>query len=380
MTPTDDVVVAGGGPAGALAALVLARAGHRVRVFERARFPRAKLCGDTLNPGALARLGTHLDLAPLRAMGLPLAGMRLSGPGGATVEGRYPSGRTGLAITRAQLDAWLLDAAANAGVRVEEGARVDAPIVADGQVRGVVVDGRPHHARVVIAADGRGSRLAQACALVRTPASPRRWALGAYATDVAGTDPAFGEMHVRAGRYLGLAPVAGGATNVCLVVGRADAAAAVRDPWAAIRALALADPLLASRLAGARPIDRPVVLGPMALDATAAGAPGLLLAGDAAGFIDPMTGDGLRLAIDGGALAAEVARAVLEGTLTAAAAPEALARARRRAFATKWRFNRGLRRLVDTPSAVRAAAHAAGWWPAVFHKVIAFAGDVPVAA
>jgi flavin-dependent dehydrogenase len=380
VTPTDDVVVAGGGPAGALAALLLARAGHRVRVFERARFPRAKRCGDTLNPGALARLGTHLDLAPLRAMGLPLAGMRLSGPGGATVEGRYPSGRSGLAITRAQLDAWLLEAAANAGVIVEEGARVDAPIVADGQVRGVVVDGRPHHARVVIAADGRGSRLAQACGLVRTPASPRRWALGAYATDVTGVDPAFGEMHVRAGRYLGLAPVAGGATNVCLVVGRADAAAAVRDPWAAIRALALADPLLASRLAGARPIDRPVVLGPMALDATAAGAPGLLLAGDAAGFIDPMTGDGLRLAIDGGALAAEVARAVLEGTLTAAAAPEALARARRRAFATKWRFNRGLRRLVDTPSAVRAAAHAAGWWPAVFHKVIAFAGDVPVAA
>ena len=380
MTPPDDVVVAGGGPAGALAALLLARAGHRVRVFERARFPRSKLCGDTLNPGALARLGVHLDLAPLRAMGLPLSGMRLSGPGGATVEGRYPSGRTGLAITRAQLDAWLLEAATAAGATVEEGARVEAPIVVDGQVRGVVVDGRAHHARLVLAADGRGSRLAQACGLVRTPASPRRWALGAYASDVTGVDPAFGEMHVRAGRYLGLAPVAGGATNVCLVVGRADAATAVRDPWAAIRALALADPLLASRLADARPLGRPVVLGPMALDATAAGAPGLLLAGDAAGFIDPMTGDGLRLAIDGGALAAGVARAVLDGTLTAAAAPEALARARRRAFATKWRFNRGLRRLVDTPSAVRAAAHAAGWWPAVFHTVIAFAGDVPVAA
>lgn len=380
MTPPDDVVVAGGGPAGALAALLLARAGHRVRVFERARFPRAKLCGDTLNPGAVARLGAHLDLTPLRAMGRPLAGMRLSGPGGATVEGRYPSGRTGLAVTRARLDAWLLEAAVAAGAMVEEGARVDAPIVVDGHVRGVVVDGRPHHARLVLAADGRGSRLAQACGLVRTPASPRRWALGVYASDVRGMDPAFGEMHVRAGRYLGLAPVAGGATNVCLVVGRAAAAAAVRDPWAAIRALALADPLLASRLADARPIDRPVVLGPMALDATAAGAPGLLLAGDAAGFIDPMTGDGLRLAIDGGTLAAGVARAVLEGTLAASAAPEALARARRHAFATKWRFNRGLRRLVDTPSAVRAAAHAAGWWPAVFHTVIAFAGDVPVAA
>lgn len=354
MTPPDDVVVAGGGPAGALAALLLARAGCRVRVFERARFPRAKLCGDTLNPGALARLGAHLDLAPLCAMGLPLSGMRLSGPGGATVEGRYPSGCTGLAVTRTHLDTWLLSAAAAAGATVEEGCRVDGPIVDDGQVRGVVVGGRPHRARLVVAADGRGSRLAQACGLVRTPAAPRRWALGVYASDVAGMDAAFGEMHVRAGGYLGLAPTVSGATNVCLVLGRAAATRAVQDPWAAIRAVALGDPRL--------------------------GEPGLLLAGDAAGFIDPMTGDGLRLAIDGGALAAGVAHAVLEGRVAAGAAAATLAQARHRAFATKWRFNRGLRRLVDTPVAVRAAAHAAGWWPGVFHRVIAFAGDVPVAA
>lgn len=275
MTPPDDVVVVGGGPAGALAALLLARAGCRVRVFERARFPRAKLCGDTLNPGALARLGAHLDLAPLCTMGLPLAGMRLSGPGGATVEGRYPSGRTGLAVTRTHLDTWLLSAAAAAGATVEEGCRVDGPIVDGGQVRGVVVGGRPHRARLVVAADGRGSRLAQACGLVRTPAAPRRWALGVYASDVAGMDAAFGEMHVRAGGYLGLAPTVSGATNVCLVLGRAAATRAVQDPWAAIRAVALGDPRLAWRLAEARPLGRPVVLGPMALDATAAGVPGL---------------------------------------------------------------------------------------------------------
>ena len=63
----DDVVIAGGGPAGALAALILARAGAKVRVFERARFPRHKLCGDTLNPGALAVLARHLDTAALLA-------------------------------------------------------------------------------------------------------------------------------------------------------------------------------------------------------------------------------------------------------------------------------------------------------------------------
>ena len=55
MTPFD-VLVVGAGPAGSVAALVLARAGVRVRLLDRARFPRHKLCGDTLNPGALAIL------------------------------------------------------------------------------------------------------------------------------------------------------------------------------------------------------------------------------------------------------------------------------------------------------------------------------------
>lgn len=376
MTAIDEVVVAGGGPAGAIAALMLARAGHRLRVFERARFPRPKLCGDTLNPGALARLAAHLDLTPLRASGLALAGMRLSGPGGVWVEGCYPAGCTGLAVTRARLDAWLLSAAAAAGAAVEEGARVEAALVEGGQVRGVVVDGRRHPARLVIAADGRGSRLAQAGGLVRTPSAPRRWALGAYASDVHGVDPAFGEMHVRAGCYLGLAPVVDGATNVCLVVGRQEAARAVRDPWAAIRAMALADPLLASRLEAARPLGRPVVLGPMALDAVTAGMPGLLLVGDAAGFIDPMTGDGLRFACRGGELAAQAVLAEL-GTGTPAYAT--LRAARRAEFAAKWRLNRMLRTLVGSPRLLWCVERVAARWPAPLRHLIARAGDLDLA-
>ena len=75
----DDVAIAGAGPAGALAALILARAGVRVRVFERARFPRPKLCGDSLNPGACAVL-RRLGLADAIARGaLPIDGMVVTG-------------------------------------------------------------------------------------------------------------------------------------------------------------------------------------------------------------------------------------------------------------------------------------------------------------
>ena len=93
------------------------------------------------------------------------------------------------------------------------------------------------------------------------------------------------------------------------------------------------------------------------MDACGSGAPGLLLAGDAAGFIDPMTGDGLRFALRGGELAARAALGVLEH-----GHPDAhlrLVEARRREFAGKWRFNRTVRALAGSPLAMRVASRAA---------------------
>ena len=382
--PMDDVTVVGAGPAGTLAALVLARRGLRVRLVDRARFPRPKLCGDTLNPGALASLAPHVDLASLCALGVPLDGMRISGPGGVSVVGRYPAGVAGLSVTRYLLDAWLLDEARLAGVTVEEGVLVRGPAIGSGVVHGVRVataaGEREHRSRIVLGCDGRASALARACGLAATPSSPRRWAFGAYVHDVHGVDPAFGEMHVRAGSYLGIAPVAGGLSNVCLVLPRLRAANAVARPWDAIREAVAADSLLRDRFLAVRLASRPVVLGPVAVDVARAGVPGMLLAGDASGFVDPMTGDGLRLAIDGAQMAAAIAVDVLEGRLTADAAPAALAAARQRAFAAKWRFNRGLRALVDAPSLVRAATWAARAWPGAFQAMVRYAGDARAAA
>jgi menaquinone-9 beta-reductase len=125
----------------------------------------------------------------------------------------------------------------------------------------------------------------------------------------------------------------------------------------------------------ARQVSAPVCLGPLAVDASASGVPGLLLAGDAAGFVDPMTGDGLRFAFQGAELAAAEALYALEH-----GADEAhlrLHEARRRAFAAKWRFNRALRALVASPAAVSAAGFAAAAAPALLRWIIRYAGDLP---
>jgi flavin-dependent dehydrogenase len=114
----------------------------------------------------------------------------------------------------------------------------------------------------------------------------------------------------------------------------------------------------------------------MAVDVTVPGAPGVLLAGDAAGFIDPMTGDGLTFALRGSVLAARVAIDVLDGKVAGERAAERLAAARAAAFHSKWRFNRSLRRLVASPRSVSAAAIAARAFPHAFERMICYAGDV----
>jgi flavin-dependent dehydrogenase len=396
-----DVLIVGAGPAGSVAGIVLARAGARVRLVDRVDFPRDKLCGDTVNPGTLARLRSLGIGAAIEAHGLRVDGMLVTGEGGAAIEGTYPNGLTGRAILRRDLDWLLLEAAVKAGCQFDPHVAVREAIVERARVTGARAGAngstRDLRARVTLAADGRRSTIAFGLGLARHPDQPRRWAIGAYfegvqlgftaaiadnAEDRKGSlrsqrSPrfarAYGEMHVRRGRYIGVAPLPGGATNVCLVKPSHAADGDLRDPAALLTDELARDPLLRDRFAGAELVTTPVVLGPLAVDVRSAAIDGLLLAGDAAGFIDPITGDGLRFAVRGGELAAAAALDALthgwKGVHTR------LAERRRREFGAKWRFNRALRALVGSPRGVSAAAAAAPFAPAMVRVIISRAGD-----
>ena len=216
-----DVLIVGAGPAGAVAATVLARKGARVRLVDRARFPRDKLCGDTVNPGTLALL-RRLGLADrLETRGLPIDGMIVTGADGVAVESalsRRPAGASAGAPR-----AGLVAAAA--------GDRRPAPSSSRGRtVRRALVDDRqrrrPAWSSIARPDDSRARRhrrrrppfdarlraRARAASRPSAPLGDRR-----VLRKRRPASSAFGEMHVRRGGYIGVAPIPGGLTNVCLV-------------------------------------------------------------------------------------------------------------------------------------------------------------------
>jgi flavin-dependent dehydrogenase len=283
----------------------------------------------------------------------------------------------GVSLTRRDLDEILLNAAIASGVQFDSCVTVREPLVDDsGRVTGVRLASSQREctmgARVVIAADGRGSRLASRLHLSSYARRPRRWAFGAYFTDVTGlTDR--GEMHIRRDGYIGVAPLPGGLANVSVVRDEGRLPPPQGDQQALVRDALAGDGELRDRFARATQVSRVTVLGPLAVDSRASGAPGLLLAGDAAGFVDPMTGDGLRFALRGGELAAEAA---LEELASGAPSCAALHQRRAREFAGKWRINRTLRAIVGSPRALELAAMLSKRWSTPVEYLIGVAGDV----
>ncbi|MDQ2673322.1 MAG: NAD(P)/FAD-dependent oxidoreductase [Chloroflexota bacterium] len=294
MSAPVDALVVGAGPAGAATAAALAAAGRSVVLLEASHHPRPKACAEYASPMIAEEL-TRLGLAEeaWQADAVPLAGMRVI-RGADAVDVRYADARgprPAWGLDRTRFDATLAQHAALQGARYLEGAAFIDAERTNGSWRVTLrTSGGDERmaARWIIGADGARSRVARRLGVERPVRVPRR--LGLIAHYEGHPDlVARGEMHVGAEHYVGLAPLAGGRLNVGMALPVGARGGAQERFEAAIASL----PAVAARLAGRRRLTPIRGASPIGHRVARAAGPGWMLVGDAAGFIDPFTGEGI---------------------------------------------------------------------------------------
>ncbi|TMB56394.1 MAG: NAD(P)/FAD-dependent oxidoreductase [Chloroflexi bacterium] len=328
-----EVLVVGAGPAGSAVAAALAAQGRKVLVVEARQHPRPKACAEYASPRIVEEL-RHLRVpdAEWLANARPLAGMRVIRGADAVQIGYQDANgtRTAWGLDRRTFDAALAAHAVAAGAQLRERSTLEGLFWRDGRVIGAHLrtpEGPTDVAcQVLIGADGARSRVAQLLGVERPVRVPRRLGLVAHYEGIAElTD--HGEMHVGPGWYVGLAPLPGGSLNVGMAVPLDGAS---RQPAAERFEAAIAGiPAVAARLAGKRRLTPIRGASPIGHRVSRAAGPGWMLIGDAAGFIDPFTGEGIYRALRSARAAAE---ALADGDDGAA---ERYLAARRGAFAAK---------------------------------------------
>ncbi len=278
-----DVAIAGGGPAGLAAAIRAAQRGFRTVVFERNAAPPDKACGEGLMPSGtseLARLGVLIP-EDERAV---FRGIRYLQEDGTMLEARFGQG-CGIGIRRTVLASALRERAIGSGAEVRQ-----EPVLAaraGGDRVEVLTGGGALEARLLIAADGLHSPLRKAAGLDGpAPAGPLRFGIRRHFELPPWTD--FVEVHWGPDAEAYVTPVGPRSVNLAFLRGR-DAA---QD----FDALLGSFPALREKLAGAPSGSDVRGAGPLLQRARARCGPRLALIGDAAGYVDAITGQGLSLA------------------------------------------------------------------------------------
>ncbi|HEY6930072.1 MAG TPA: NAD(P)/FAD-dependent oxidoreductase [Thermoanaerobaculia bacterium] len=362
MSPLFDAVVVGAGPAGSAAATILARRRRKVLLLEKDRFPRHKVCGEFLSSSAWAaldRLGVREAIAACRPESIGRGLLHL--PGGARIPFALSSPAIG--ISRFALDDLLARHARDAGAETRFETRV-LSVERREREFAVRLANSPHEeirTGFVVGAWGRWDAMDRA--LARGFLSSRQRFVG-WSRDYCGDTSRLErlvQLFVFPGGYCGLSRVEEETANLAGVVSE-EVRLRVGGGWEAVVAHATRfSPALDGELARLSP--GPVGFrgtGPVFFTSKPPAEDGILMAGDAAGVIDPFSGEGQATALASGILAADTIERSLAGELAASEVASAYANAWKNRFASRFAWSRLFRHLMLTPSVGAIAARLAG--------------------
>ncbi len=348
-----DLIVLGGGPGGAAAAITAARLGARVLLLERGRVPRHKVCGEFVSPEALDLLAMLLRGSPgscvLREA--PRIGRVMLHIDARQFEARLSP--PAASISRFDLDAALWHAAELAGVECHQRLPADR-VFRTGEVFSISTSGRVLEARTVIDASGRWSNLNRSVA----PKNP--W-IGLKAHFACSEPQDSTDLYFFPGGYCGVQAVGPSCLNVCAMV-RADSASTLEEVFAC-------HPRLESVSRGWYRTMDTVATAPLVFRPPMAEHRGVLRAGDAAGFVDPFAGDGISLALRSGTAAARALQPVWSDRMTVAEGIRAYARIYDEEFVPVLRAASRVRRVLSMPR-LRATLFPLLRVPGVAHWIV----------
>lgn len=338
-------VIIGAGIGGTCAALSLAQRGAEVALLEAGEFPRHKVCGEFLSPESRAifrRLG--VEDAILEAGALPVHTARVVSKAGVL---QLPLPPGALALSRFRLDSVLWNGARERGVLCRPQTRVKGIEGRAEDLFQISTADEVIAAETVIAAPGRNANWLEH--EERSTQATRYLGLKAHFRDVR-LEPGIVELHTWRGGYCGLVRVEEGLTNVCLLT-RYDIMQqrSQRAPEAFWSWLLTQSAALSRTFTDAKRVTQWLATANVSFGKQAPAEAGVLRCGDAAGYIHPLTGDGMAMAARSGELAGAIIGTQLRGAISANDAAMLYDAAWRREFTSRLQWATRLEPLLTSP-------------------------------